>query len=87
MAITSVFVDRVERFSLDVDEESGRTFVSIPVRNQYIEYSEWYSIDRETFERFIGNPTLAHDFVEQARRRQLDHLLLLQPGTDRGAAD
>ena len=35
-----VFVDRVRRFSLDVDEETGRTFVSIPVRNQMAEYDE-----------------------------------------------
>ena len=83
----SVFVDRVRRFSFDVDEETGRTFVSIPVRNTMVEYAEWYEVDKETFERYKGDPALAHDFVAKAKRRELDHLLLLKPGTDRGVPD
>lgn len=82
-----VFVDPVHRFSLDKDEQSGRTFVAIPVRNSMVEYSEWYEVDAETFVRFLVNPVLAHDLVAQARRRELDHLLLFPPGTDRGAPD
>ena len=83
----SVFVDRVRRFSLDVDEETGRTFISIPVHNKMIEYDEWYEVDQVAFERYKADPTLAHDFVGQAKRRELEHLLLLKPGTDRGGAD
>jgi hypothetical protein len=78
------FVDRERRFSLDVDRHSGRTFVSIPVQNRYVEYDENYEVDRETFARFLADPTLAHPFVERARRRELDHLLLFKPGSDRG---
>lgn len=87
MKIKSVHVDRVRRFSLDVDEESGRTFVSIPVRNSAVEYTEWYEVDGDTFRRFTSDPTLAHDMVDKAKRRQLDHLLLFRPGTDRGVPD
>lgn len=86
MALRTVFVDRVRRFALEIDEDAGRTFVSIPVRNQMVEYSEWYEIDRPTFERFRADPALAHDFVGCAERRELDLLLLLQPGSDRGVA-
>jgi hypothetical protein len=82
-----VFVDRVNRFSLDVDEETSRTFVSIPVRNQYVSYEENYEVDKDTFDRYVADPTLAHEFVRRARNRKLDHLLLLKPGTDRGAPD
>lgn len=82
-----VFVDRVKRFALEIDEQTGRMFVSIPVRNQRIEYEEWYEIDKETFDRYTSDPTLAHEFVAKAKRRELDHLLLLKPGTDRGVAD
>lgn len=87
MRMRAVFVDRVRRFSLDVDEDTGRTYLSIPVRNAYVEYSEWYAVDRDEFDRFVADPRLAHDMVERARRRELDHLLLLQPGSDRGAPD
>ena len=81
-----VHVDTVRRFSLDIEEESGRTFVSIPVRNQMVEYDEWYEVDAETFARYRADPTLAYDFVERCKRRELDHLLLLPPGSDRGSA-
>jgi hypothetical protein len=84
MAIESVFVDRVRRFSLDVDRESGRSFVSIPVRNSSVEYEESYEIDRDEFEAYLIDPTLAYDFIDRARRRELDHLLLFRPGSDRG---
>jgi hypothetical protein len=83
----TVYVDRAKRFSLDVDQNSGRAFLSIPVRNKMVEYDEWYEIDQETFERFKANPTLAHSMVDQAKRREIDHLLLYQPGADRGVPD
>lgn len=83
----SVFVDPVNRFSLDIDEESGRTFLSIPVRNRMAEYEEWYEVDTGTFEKYKADPTLAYDLVSKAKRREVDHLLLFQPGADRGFAD
>jgi len=67
--ITSLFVDKVRRFSLDVDEESGRTFVAIPVRNTMVTYTEWYEVDQATFEKYKADPALAHDLVEKAKRR------------------
>jgi hypothetical protein len=82
--LKATYVDRVRRFAFEIDEASGRTFVSIPVRNQMVEYSEWYEVDRQTFDRYSAEPALAYEFVERARRRELDHLLLLPPGTDRG---
>lgn len=87
MKIKAHLIDRVNRFSLDVDEESGRTFVSIPVRNQMVEYCEWYEVDQETFQSYLDRPSLAREFVAKAKRRELDHLLLLQPGSDRGWAE
>ena len=82
-----VYVDTVRRFSLEIEEESGRTFVAIPVRNQMAEYDEWYEVDAATFEAYRGDPSLAHEFVERCKRRELDHLLLLPPGSDRGVPD
>ena len=85
--MSCVFVDRERRFSLEIDEETGRTFVGIPVRNQTVEYEEWYEVEAATFSAYRADPTLAHDFVERCKRRELDHLLLLPPGTDRGLRD
>lgn len=86
MKMRSVFVDPVLRFSLEIDDETGRTFVGIPVSNRMADYTEWYEIDTETFARFTADPTLAHELVGKAKRREVDHLLLLKPGADRGWA-
>ena len=86
MRLKDVYVDKVKRFSLDIDEESGRTFVSIPVSNQLVDYTEWYEVDKQTFDQYLADPALAHDFVDRCKRREMDHLLLFKPGTDRGVA-
>ena len=83
-AIEAVFVDRERRFALEIHRESGRTFVSFPVSNPYVDYTEWYEVDRATFDGFVADPASAHEFVEQAKNRELDHLLLLEPGRLRG---
>lgn len=80
----TVFVDLERRFALEVEKESGRTFLSIPVSNTLTDYLEWYELDAQTFERYRANPTLAIEFADQCERREMDHLLLLPPGTDRG---
>ena len=80
----AVYVDREERWSLDRDPGTGRTFVAIAVSNPYTEYDEWYEVDPGTFERYVADPSLARGFVDLAKRRQMDHLLLLAPGTLRG---
>ncbi|MEZ5116641.1 MAG: hypothetical protein R2737_10270 [Candidatus Nanopelagicales bacterium] len=87
MDMIVTYVDPVLRFSLEADRHSGRTFVGIEVRNTTVEYTEWYEVDRVTFARFEADPTRAHDMVRRAQRRELDHLLLLPPGDDRGLAD
>ena len=87
MEMRAVHVDPVERFSLEVDDDTGLTYLGIPVRNSMVEYSEWYRIDRETFAAFVVDPAAALPMVQRARRREIDHLLLLSPGRDRGVAD
>jgi hypothetical protein len=80
----TVHVDREQRWALELDEQSGRTFVSIAVSNPYTDYEEFYEIDRATFDRFASEPSQASEFVEKAKSRELDHLLLLPPGRLRG---
>ena len=80
----TVLVDRERRFALLQDEASGRTFVSIPVENSMTQYDEYYEVDAPTFAGFQADPASAEGFLQQARARQLDHLRLLPPGSDRG---
>ena len=56
MRMKVVFIDQTLRFALEIDEEDGGHFVSIPVRNAMVEYDEWYEVDRATFDSYVADP-------------------------------
>ncbi|MEO6115261.1 MAG: hypothetical protein ABIP33_02655 [Pseudolysinimonas sp.] len=78
------YFSKQDQFSLGIDDESGRPYVSIPVTIGVADYEEFYAVDREQYARFLANPELALPFVEECRRREHDDLLLEQPGWNRG---
>ena len=86
MKFQDVFVSREHMFSVGIEKESGRFYVSIPVSNGMVDYEEYYEIDRATFELFKRDPNAALPFVMRCRKRELDELLLIQRGTNRGTA-
>jgi len=58
---------REERYSVGVEEDSGKHYVSIPVSNGLVDYEEYYEIDQRTFERYRADPDSARDFVMRCR--------------------
>ena len=84
MRFRDLYVSRAELFSVGIEEESGDHYVSIPVSNRLVDYSEYYRIDADTFERHAGDLTGLRYVAEEARARLRDADLFLQPGTDRG---
>ncbi len=86
MKFRIVFVNRELRFSLGIEEESGRYYLSIPVANRLADYEEYYEIGRDDFERFRNDPASAAGFLARCRAREADELLIVQPGKDRGTA-
>jgi hypothetical protein len=80
-----IFVSRQDRFSLGLEERSGRRYVSIPVANQMVDYEEYYEIDPVLFDRFLADPSLAAEFADRCRRRLEDARLFYQPGRRRGS--
>ena len=84
MQFKILFVDREMRFSLGIEEESGRYFLAIPVSNTLTDYDEYYVIDAAAFERYSSDPASAQDFLNRCRNREVDDLLILKPGRDRG---
>jgi hypothetical protein len=57
--LSTVFVDRENRFALEIDHPSGRSFVSFRVHNRSTTSSEYYEIDRETFASYRSDPRRA----------------------------
>jgi hypothetical protein len=86
MKFNDVFFSKSERFSVGTEEESGKLYVSIPVSNRMVDYEEYFEIDKSTFDTYIKDPASALSFVERCRNREVDHLLIIQPGIDRGVA-
>ena len=77
----TVFVDRVRRFALEVDEESGRTFD--PGDNEYCGVLGVVRGRPGDIDRFAADPR-ARQGSSNRRNRELDHLLLFPPGRLRG---
>ena len=86
MKFKDVAVNRQERYSLGVEEDSGKYYLSIPVSNGLVDYEEYYEIDKPTFERYRADLDSALELVQRARRRELDDRLIVKPGSNRGTA-
>ena len=87
MKFKDVLVNKAQRYSLGVEEESGRYFASFPVRNDFAEYEEYYELTRSQFDLFQQDNEAALAFVTECRNRQKDELLIVQPGRLRGVAN
>ena len=84
MKFDDVAVHRQERFSLGIEHNSGKYYISIPASNGIVEYEEYYEIDQAMFERFRADLDSALPFVIRCRNRQEDPRLMYQPSTRRG---
>jgi hypothetical protein len=84
MIFKDIKVDRTNRFSIGIEGDSGKYFISIPVSNSYVDYEEYYEIDENQFRMFEKDMVLAYPFVKQCREHKNDHLLLQPPGSLRG---
>ena len=78
------FFSRAERYSLGVDEESGRLYASFPVNSSAVGYEEYYELTDDQYRRCMADSAVALAFVEECRRHEHDELLLEKPGWNRG---
>ena len=86
MTFNDLYINRGDFFSMGIEEQSGRFYVSFPVSNGFADYEEYYEIDEAHFELFKRDIDAANLFVMQCRRREMDQLLMVKPGSNRGSA-
>ncbi|AVF37729.1 hypothetical protein KWG64_08190 [Rahnella sp. PD12R] len=86
MKFEDVFFSREERYSIGIETETARYYLSIPVTNHMIDYEEYYEISESEYNIFLSNPAMAVDFAKQCKRREKDDLLIVKPGALRGVA-
>lgn len=78
-------VNREFRFSIGRETETSRYYLSVPVSNRSVDYEEYFEISESQYIGYPGNLKELADFAEACRRRENDHLLIMNPGSDRGA--
>jgi hypothetical protein len=78
MTYHDVFINRVEQFCLGIEQESGRTYVSMPLRPNgcLIEFDHYFELDAAAFERFQRDPQAALAFVERCRQGQVAPMVI-----------
>ncbi len=84
MKFSDTATDTSSRFSIGLETETGRYYLSIPVSNRLVDYEEYYEVSREMHDRYPNNEDELKRFADECRARHNDHLLLMQPGSDRG---
>ncbi|MFW0783560.1 hypothetical protein AAFP35_03490 [Gordonia sp. CPCC 206044] len=81
------FTSHAHRYSLGIDRELGRHYISIPIIGDPVGFEEYYGIDEAVFDDLLADPERALRLAEQCRVRMHDRLLLYPPRSDRGTAD
>ena len=84
MKFKDIRFSQKNQFSIGIEENSGKYFLSIPVSNSYVDYEEYYELTEEQFTDFNKNMELALPFVKMCRNRQNDSLIMQKPGKNRG---
>ena len=84
MAYVDTFFSREDRYSIGIEDESRKRYLSIPVSNGVFDYEEYYELTTEQYETFLTDPQSANDFAESCRNHERDELLIEKPGWNRG---
>jgi hypothetical protein len=75
---------REHRYSLGIETESGRHYLSIPVSNGLVDYEEYYEISAADHERYGVDHPAAAAFADECRRHEHEEQLIQKPGWNRG---
>lgn len=84
MSKRDTLVNAVERFSIGIEQDSGRYYFSVPVSNQLVDYEEYYEVTELEYQNLMSDSALATSFAADCRARRSDARLMNKPGMDRG---
>ncbi|MBF0364622.1 MAG: hypothetical protein HQK50_03570 [Oligoflexia bacterium] len=84
MKFVAIKVFRDDWFSIEQEIQSGKFYITIPVDNGMVEYSEYYEINEDELDNFLNNLDSVKKFVKDCRDHLNDDRLLIKPGKIRG---
>jgi len=86
MKFKNLVFSRLDRISIGIEKDSGKYYLSIPVSNSTVDFEEYNELTKSEFDGFCLDISKAIPFAEDCRLRKLDHLLMQEPGIDRGTS-
>ncbi|MEZ3162020.1 hypothetical protein AB1K54_16005 [Microbacterium sp. BWT-B31] len=84
MKFTPVEFSCEGRYSLGIEQDTGKRYLAIPVTNGLADYEEYYELDLDEYERFLADGEAATAFADECRERKNDERLIRKPGWNRG---
>ena len=84
MRFRDTFFSRDDRYSLGVEDATGKFYLSIPVSNGIVDYEEFYELSHQEYDQFLADGIAAARFADECRQHQRDELLIQEPGWNRG---
>ena len=85
MNFNDIFIFKEDRFSVGLETDAKKYYLSIPVSNGMIEYEEYYEIEKEEFDRFSASLAEMRKLAEKCRSHTNDEHLIVKPGKLRGS--
>ncbi|MBF0315011.1 MAG: hypothetical protein HQK50_08125 [Oligoflexia bacterium] len=73
------------RFSIGIEEESNKYYISFPAYNGIVEYEEYYEISQQEYLDFDTNLSNALTLLQRCKERKEESRLLYQPSIKRGS--
>jgi hypothetical protein len=87
MKSKDIFIFKDKRFTVGIEEDSGRYFISILVANQFVDYEEYYEISKDIYLNCPNNVDALENIANRCRKRLNDDHIMILPGTSRGVAN
>ena len=73
-----------ERFSVGIDMETNKYYISIPVNLGLVEDEECYELEKSEFDKFETDFEYLKTLAQKCREHKNDDRLIFQPGKVRG---
>ena len=84
MRFKDIYFSREERFSIGIDTQLNKYYLSIPVNIGLADAEEFYEIEKEEFDKFETDFEYLKNLAQKCRERKNDDRLFYQPAIIRG---
>ncbi|MEH3140746.1 MAG: hypothetical protein PGN37_11305 [Mycobacterium kyogaense] len=84
MVYLDTYFSARDRYSLGIEDDSGKAYLSIPVSSGVVDYEEYCELAPDEFRGLLHNRSAAAEFAESCRNRDRDDRLIQRPGWNRG---